>query len=86
MAKEDMKRPGRTPAQPQNDIPPVPEIHYETKHGKVDAQTFTAGTAPRRENRVTDKPISDVYPAIDTDLARDNVENDLTAADKQDLQ
>ena len=83
----DSKRPGRTPAQPQNDIPPVPEIHYETKHGKVDAQTITAGkTAPRGDDRRTGKPVSDIYPAIDTDLARDNVENDLTAADKQDLQ
>jgi len=27
-----------------------------------------------------------VYPAIDNDLARDNVENDLPAADLQELQ
>lgn len=33
-----------------------------------------------------DKPIpEDVYPVIDTDLARDNLENDLPAADLQDL-
>jgi len=33
-----------------------------------------------------DKPIpADVYPVIDTDLARDNLENDLPAADLQDL-
>ncbi|WP_312281896.1 hypothetical protein [Oscillibacter sp.] len=33
-----------------------------------------------------DKPIlGDVYPAIDNDLARDNMENDLPAADLQDL-
>ena len=32
-----------------------------------------------------EKPISEVYPAIDNDLARDNIENDLTAADIQDL-
>ena len=31
------------------------------------------------------RPISPVYPVIDTDLGRDNVENDLTAADLQDL-
>ena len=31
-------------------------------------------------------PISQVYPVIDTDLARDNIENDLTAADLQDLE
>lgn len=33
-----------------------------------------------------DRPIpEDVYPVIDTDLARDNIENDLSAADLQDL-
>ena len=33
-----------------------------------------------------EKPIpASVYPVIDTDLGRDNVENDLTAADRQDL-
>ena len=32
-----------------------------------------------------ERPISSVYPEIDTDLARDNIENDLTSADFQDL-
>ncbi len=33
-----------------------------------------------------EKPIpEDVYPVIDTDLARDNLENDLPAADLEDL-
>ena len=32
-----------------------------------------------------DKPISEGYSTIDTDLARDNIENDLTFADLQDL-
>lgn len=32
-----------------------------------------------------ERPISDVYPAIDNDLARDNLENDITFADLQDL-
>lgn len=32
-----------------------------------------------------EKPISDVYSVIDNDLARDNLENDITAADLQDL-
>lgn len=31
------------------------------------------------------KPIPDVYPVIDNDLARDNMENDLPEADKEDL-
>lgn len=32
-----------------------------------------------------EKPISKVYSVIDSDLARDNLENDITAADLQDL-
>lgn len=32
-----------------------------------------------------EKPVSRVYPVLDNDLARDNVENDVTAADLQDL-
>lgn len=36
---------------------------------------------PAKEER----PISRVYPVIDNDLARDNIENDLPAADLEDL-
>ena len=46
----------------------------------------TAG--PRKEGkrvRVEEPPVPDVYPVIDTDLGRDNVENDLPAADLEDL-
>jgi len=32
-----------------------------------------------------ERPISRIYPVIDNDLARDNIENDLSAADLQDL-
>ena len=32
-----------------------------------------------------EKAVSEVYPVIDNDLARDNVENDLPAADLQDV-
>lgn len=33
-----------------------------------------------------DRPIPEnIYPVIDTDLARDNLENDIPAADLQDL-
>lgn len=35
---------------------------------------------------VTEKPIpKDIYPVIDTDLARDNLQNDIPDADLQDL-
>lgn len=32
-----------------------------------------------------ERPISEVYPVIDTDLGRDNIENDIPAADLEDL-
>ena len=41
--------------------------------------------APKKKIEV-DAPIpAKVYPVIDNDLARDNVENDLPAADKHEL-
>lgn len=86
MAKNDQKRPDRKHTQQPNDAPREPEIQYETKHSRIDANTITSGyAAPHRNGNNTDEPVSDVYPAIDTDLGRDNLENDLTAADKQDL-
>ena len=38
-------------------------------------------SSPKKE----EKPISKAYPVIDTDLARDNIENDMPAEDLQDL-
>lgn len=32
-----------------------------------------------------EKPVTDVYDIFDNDLARDNMENDLTAAEIEDL-
>lgn len=33
-----------------------------------------------------ERPVpADIYPVIDSDLARDNLENDLSSADLQDL-
>ena len=43
------------------------------------------GEKSRRPGR-TERPIpAEVYPVIDTDLGRDNVENDMTAADLEDM-
>ena len=39
---------------------------------------------PPKDGEV-EKPISKSYPVIDTDLARDNIENNMPAADLQDL-
>ena len=65
-------------------IPRVPQgmLTFEViiMQNKPKKQRPTKGR-PRR----AEKPISDVYPVIDNDLARDNVENDLPAADREDL-
>ena len=48
----------------------------------------TPSVSSRHRDRALfeDKPIpADIYPVIDTDLARDNLENDLPAADLVDL-
>ena len=47
---------------------------------KIRTTTRQKGIPPKAE-----KPISSVYPVIDNDLARDNVENDIPAADLEDL-
>lgn len=84
MAKQGMKRPT---LHGHNDAPPVPELQGKAKHTKQRANNIIAGTKPPRQKVYhTDRPIpADIYPEIDTDLARDNIENDMTAADLQDL-
>lgn len=90
MSKKGMKRPQRTHNQERNEQAPVPEIQGKAKSGKVKANPIIAGTeAPTQkvfhtDTHIKQKPISNAYSAIDTDLARDNLENDLTAADLQD--
>ena len=42
-------------------------------------------TNPPLKANKTEAPVPDIYPVLDTDLARDNVENDISAADLQDL-
>ncbi len=92
MSKQGMKRPGNDRGG-RNDTAPVPEISGKAKHGHNKANPIIAGThSPalkvwhtRPYSEELDKPIPGVYPEIDTDLARDNLENDLTAADIQDL-
>ncbi len=95
MAKQGMKRPERTHTRPRNDQAAVPEIQGKAKCGKEHARPIIAGTnppaqkvyhsTPNSTRQSADKPISDVYPVIDNDLARDNLENDITDADLQDL-
>lgn len=91
MSKQGMSRIDRTPKKPRNDVPPVPELQGKAKHGKTQANAVVSGTkSPAQKGYHTvpfsrEKPVSSVYPAVDTDLARDNLENDIPAADLQDL-
>ncbi|MBR5484949.1 MAG: hypothetical protein IKV41_00375 [Oscillospiraceae bacterium] len=85
MPKQGMSRPSRTHTKQRNDMAPVPEIQGKAKHGKQKANPIISGTyGPNMKVYHTEKPISKAYPVIDTDLGRDNVENDITAADLQD--
>lgn len=96
MAKQGMKRPEYTHTKPRNTQPAVMEIQGKAKHGNEHVNPIIAGTtAPEqkvyhtkpysKKNSKAEKPISKVYAEIDNDLARDNLENDITFADLQDL-
>ena len=87
MAKQGMKRPERTHPQPKNQAGPVPELQGKAKHSNKDANSVIAGTVGSGQKVFhTERPIpSDVYPEIDTDLARDNLQNDIPAADLSEL-
>lgn len=86
MAKKGMKRIDRTHTKPKNDVPPVPEIMGKAKSGKISANPIIVGTkAPSQKVYHTERPISKVYSAIDNDLVRDNLENDISKADLEDL-
>lgn len=87
MPKKGMKRPDRTHTQPHNLTEPVPPIQGKAKQGKTKARPIVSGTGGSSQKVFhTQRPIpSDTYPVIDTDLARDNLQNDATAADKNEL-
>lgn len=90
MSKKGMKRPEYDHNQ-HNEAASVPEIQGKAKHGKIHARPIIEGTHAQslKVYHTTpfskEKPISGVYSTIDNDLARDNLENDITAADLQDL-
>lgn len=96
MSKQGMRRYGgnadKVSARPKNDVAPVPEIQGKAKHGNERANPIIAGTEPPSQKvyhttpHSAEKPIPKrIYPVIDTDLARDNLENNIPAADLQDL-
>ncbi len=84
MAKQGMKRPQIHKGPPKNDAF-VPELQGIAKSGKAKANPIIAGTMGAGLKVWHEKPIPDAYRAIDNDLARDNLENDIPLADLQDL-
>ena len=86
MAKKVMARPDWTHTKSHNDISPVPEIQGKAKSGKKKANPIIAGTTGAEQKVYhTERPISKAYRVMDNDLARDNVENDIPAADLEDI-
>jgi len=91
MSKKGMKRPEYKHSHSHSAAESVPLIQGKAKHGNAHVNPIIAGTKPPSQKVFhtvpfsEEKPISSVYPVIDNDLARDNIENDITAADLQDL-
>ena len=75
-----------TQLHPKNEVSPVSEIQGKAKSGKEKAKPIITGTYGAQTKVFHERPIpGDVYKEIDTDLARDNLENDISFADLQDL-
>ena len=85
MAKQGMKRYDWNGPGSEMGSANVPKIQGKAKTGKKKANPIIAGTHGAQQKVYHEKPISGAYRQIDTDLARDNLENDLTFADLQDL-
>ena len=86
MPKQGMARPDWAHTKPRNEVSPVPEIQGKAKSGKEKANPIIAGTRGAEQKVYhTEKPISKAYRVMDSDLARDNAENDIPAADLEDI-
>lgn len=86
MAKQGMARPDRTKTHPKNTSPAVPQIQGKARYGKAKAVPIIQGTCGPNTKVYHERPISqDAYPAVDNDLARDNLENDIPWADLEDI-
>ena len=84
MAKQGMARPDWTKLHPKNEAY-VPQIQGKAKSGKIKANPIIAETFGASLKVWHEKPISNAHGIIDTDLARDNLENNIPFADQQDL-
>ena len=89
MAKQGMKH--YYTRHDKKEAPPVPEISGKAKSGKVKARNLIAGAGGKVYHGIphaAEPKIPAAFPAIDNDLAVENLNNDfdMTAADLQDLQ
>ncbi len=64
---------------------PFPEIQGKAKSGKEKANPIISGTTGANQKVWHEKPITKAHGIIDTDLARDNLENEIPFADLTDL-
>lgn len=93
MAKQGMKRPDEThDSRRLKSGPAVPELQGKQKNSKEKANPIIEGSGKSPDIKVyhhkpisSDKKKKSAYPAIDNDLARDNLQNDIPEADLQDL-
>lgn len=84
MAKQGMTHPDVTRG-PKNEVSPVPQLQGKAKSGKEKAKPIILETSGPNLKVWHEKPIPKAHGIIDTDLARDNLENNIPFADLQDL-
>lgn len=79
-------RPDWSHLHPKNEVSPVPQIQGKAKSGKKKANPIVAETFGASQKVWHEKPIPEnAYGPVDSDLARDNLENDIPYADLQDI-
>ena len=84
MAKKGMTHPDVTHG-PRNESSPVPQLQGKAKSGKEKAKPILPETSGANLKVWHENPISKAHGIIDTDMARDNLKNDIPFADLQDL-
>ena len=91
MAKKGMKRMERTHTQPKNEAAAVSQLQGKARLSNEKANPIIAGTkAPslkvyHAKPFEHERPVLSFYRGLYNDLGRDNLENDIPAADLQDL-
>ena len=84
MAKQGMTHPDVSRG-PKNDVSPVPQLQGKAKTRKEKAKPILPETGGANQKVWHERPVSKAHGIIDTDLARDNLENDIPFADLQNL-